>query len=155
MREAVTHWNQYRYLKHRHLLVELRREQYTLRDSYRKIIFSEADATPEAEPIELGTDVTVLPLGLFDKSEVAPHIFRTLRGLDPNTYDESVLEQISQLYWKKKQFAPSTLETWFDFRDPEHVYQLLNSEQEFSMIAEEDDTAPLSHLMRTLQFYIR
>lgn len=136
-------------------MVELRREQYTLRDSYRKIIFSEADATPEAEPVELGTDVTVLPLGLFDKTEVAPYIFRTLRGLDPNTYDESVLEQISQLYWKKKQFAPSTLETWFDFRDPEHIYQLLNSEQEFSIIAEEDDAAPLSHLMRTLQFYIR
>jgi hypothetical protein len=125
-----------------------------LRDSYRKVIFSEADATPEAEPIELGTDVEVLPLGLYDKGEVAPHIFRTLRGLDPNTYSEETLEQISAIYWKKKQFAPSPYEKWFDFRDVEHVYQLLNSEQELSVIAEEDDTTPLSHLMRTLQFYI-
>jgi hypothetical protein len=82
-------------------------------------------------------------------------MFRTLRGLDPNMYDENVLEQISRLYWKKKQFAPSTQEKWFDFRDVEHVYQLLNSEQEFSIIADEDNTTPISHLMRTLQFYIR
>jgi hypothetical protein len=32
--EKATHWNQYRYLKMRHELVELRREQYTLRDSF-------------------------------------------------------------------------------------------------------------------------
>ena len=32
--ERATHWNQYKYLKMRHELVELRREQYTLRDSY-------------------------------------------------------------------------------------------------------------------------
>ena len=107
MREAVKHWNQYKYLKHRHLLVELRREQYTLRDSYRKIVFSEADATPEAEPIELDTDVEVLPLGLFGQNEISSHVFRTLRGFDPNTYCDETLEQISQLYWKKKQFAPS------------------------------------------------
>ena len=40
LRERVTHWNQYKYLKMRHQLVELRREQYTLRDSYKKIMFS-------------------------------------------------------------------------------------------------------------------
>ena len=34
MREKVSHWNQYRYLKMRHELVELRREQYILRDSF-------------------------------------------------------------------------------------------------------------------------
>jgi hypothetical protein len=92
MREAVTHWNQYKYLKHRHLLVDLRREQYTLRDSYRKVVFAEADAIPEAEPLEFGSDIEVLPLGLWDDREVAPHMFRTLRGLDPNTYDSVVLK---------------------------------------------------------------
>jgi hypothetical protein len=40
MRELVTHWNQYRYLKKRHQLVEMRREQYTLRDAFRKVSFS-------------------------------------------------------------------------------------------------------------------
>lgn len=34
MREKISHWNQYRYLIMRHHLVELRREQYTLRDFY-------------------------------------------------------------------------------------------------------------------------
>ena len=44
MRERVTHWNQYHYLKKRHQLVEMRREQYTLRDSYRQVMFTQ---TPE------------------------------------------------------------------------------------------------------------
>ena len=34
LQETATHWNQYKYLKKRHELVELRREQYTLRDSF-------------------------------------------------------------------------------------------------------------------------
>jgi hypothetical protein len=34
LQEKTTHWNQYKYLKKRHELVELRREQYTLRDFY-------------------------------------------------------------------------------------------------------------------------
>ena len=35
LEERASHWNQYKYLKMRHELVELRREQYTLRDSYK------------------------------------------------------------------------------------------------------------------------
>ena len=38
--EKATHWNQYRYLKMRHELVELRREQYTLRDSFQQTILT-------------------------------------------------------------------------------------------------------------------
>ena len=34
IQEIASHWNQYKYLKKRHELVELRREQYTLRDCY-------------------------------------------------------------------------------------------------------------------------
>lgn len=40
LRERSTHWNQYYYLKMRHQLVELRREQYTLRDSYQQAILT-------------------------------------------------------------------------------------------------------------------
>ena len=39
--EKITHWNQYKYLRKRHQLVEMRQEQYTLRDSYKKIIISQ------------------------------------------------------------------------------------------------------------------
>ena len=38
LKEASTHLNQFLYLKKRHLLVELRREQFTLRDSYKSQI---------------------------------------------------------------------------------------------------------------------
>ena len=38
LKEKANHLNQYQYLKKRHELVELRREQYTLRDSYSETI---------------------------------------------------------------------------------------------------------------------
>jgi hypothetical protein len=65
MRERITHWNQYKYLKMRHELVELRREQYTLRDSYRKVMFTQNDDSyQEEEILDFDVNVEVLPLGL-------------------------------------------------------------------------------------------
>lgn len=40
LQEKAASWNQYRYLKSRHWLVELRREQYTFRDSYQQTILN-------------------------------------------------------------------------------------------------------------------
>ena len=156
MREAVTHWNQYKYLKMRHELVELRREQYTLRDSYRKIMLSQSTEDP-TEPITISLDVNVdvLPLGLHYNSPISAQVFRAWRELDPASIPESDLQLISDLYWKKEQFAPSTSQTYIDFRELEHVYQLLNFLGELSEAAiEADVTSNLPDLLRTLQFYI-
>ena len=38
IKTSAAHLNQYKYLKMRHLLVELRREQFTVRDSYTSLI---------------------------------------------------------------------------------------------------------------------
>ena len=102
LRERVTHWNQYTYLKQRHQLVELRREQYTLRDSYRKIMFTQpSDEYIEEVVHEFDVEIEVLPLGLKHKEVVPGLVFRTLRGLDPEQYTEEELRLISDLYWKK------------------------------------------------------
>jgi hypothetical protein len=84
MREAVTHWNQYKYLKMRHELVELRREQYTLRDSYKKIMFTQP-TEDYSEPAEVDFDVNVdvFPLGLHYGEGVSVEVFRTWRELNP------------------------------------------------------------------------
>jgi hypothetical protein len=66
LEERASHWNQYKYLKMRHQLVELRREQYTLRDSYQQTILSQETPTPYSpyeEPV-LDVDIEVLPLGV-------------------------------------------------------------------------------------------
>ena len=94
--------SQYTYLKQRHQLVELRREQYTLRDSYRKIMFTQpSDEYVEEVVHEFDVEIEVLPLGLKHKEVVPGLVFRTLRGLDPEQYTEEELRLISDLYWKK------------------------------------------------------
>ena len=156
MQEKVTHWNQYKYLKMRHELVELRREQYTLRDSYKKIMFSQAsDEYVEPEEMEFDVNVDVMPLGLHYGEGISSLVFRTWRELNPEEISEADLKLISDLYWKKEQFAPSTSQNHIDFRELEHVYQLLNFLGELNDAAEEaDSTSNLSSLLRTLQFYV-
>ena len=159
MRETVTHWNQYHYLKQRHLLVELRREQYTLRDSFRKQIFSQAtEEYREPETIDFDVNVNVYPLGLHYGEGLSLVVFRTWRELDPESISQTDLSLISDLYWKKEGAAPSTQsssQSWIDFRELEHVYQLLNYLSELEDAAlEADISSNLSSLLRTLQFYI-
>jgi hypothetical protein len=144
----------------RHELVELRREQYTLRDSYRKIMFSQP-TEDYTEPFTMDFDVSVdvFPLGLWYDDLTSAHVFRTWRELDLDSIPESDLRLISDLYWKKEQSAQSTSNSsqpnWFDFRELEHVYQLLNYLFELRDSAEEDTNfSNTSPLLRTLQFYI-
>lgn len=156
MRERVSHWNQYKYLKMRHQLVELRREQYTLRDSYRQTLLSQDDSGyQEPETYEFDVDIEVLPLGLAHNQGTAALIFRAWRELDPNTIAEEDLRLISNLYWEKQGFTPSAYQTWIDFRELEHVYQLLNFQNELEeIIPEKDINSNLEGLLRTLQFYV-
>ena len=77
MRETITHWNQYRYLKMRHQLVDLRREQYTLRDSYSQVVLPQGAITPIVvdEKPQIDCDIAVLPLGTKNTSTAALLVF--------------------------------------------------------------------------------
>lgn len=163
MRELVTHWNQYTYLKKRHQLVEMRREQYTLRDAFVKTSFS--SPTEQFAPdvlFDFDAGIEVLPLGLkHEDSQIGLQIFRTWRELIPGTFSQSDEKLISDLYWqkqafnKKLQFAPSTQHFYFDFRELEHVYQLLDQQIELNeLIPEQNIESNLKFLLDTLQFYI-
>jgi hypothetical protein len=104
--------------------VELRREQYTLRDFYKPIIQRETPPLME-EPtsIEFGTEVDVLPLGLCDDRKIAGLIFRDEQKLLPRNYSEQELRLISDYLWREPEDAPLI----YDFRELEHVYQTLLS----------------------------
>lgn len=102
LREKVTHWNQYHYLKQRHQLVEMRREQYTLRDSYKKIMFTQNDdAYVEPPTIDFDAGIEVLPLGLYHQDMLPGVVFRKWADLNPQNTPEEFLQDISDLYWKK------------------------------------------------------
>lgn len=156
LREKVTHWNQYHYLKQRHQLVEMRREQYTLRDSYKKVMFSQNDdAYVEPPIVDFDAGIEVLPLGLKYKGMLPGVVFRKWSELNPQNTPKEFLQDISNLYWKKQQFAPTASQQWIDFRELEHIYQLLNQLSELQDAVDElDELSNLKSLLDTLQFYV-
>lgn len=157
MREAISHWNQFRYLKMRHELVELRREQYTLRDSFQSSMLSapttDADTYDSRPAFDVG--IEVLPLGLKMDQGIPGLVFRKWIDLIPANYSEETLKPISDLYWSKQNYKPGSQQHYIDFRELEHVYEMFQVFFELNDAAVEADLeSTLPQLMATLNFYI-
>lgn len=158
MREKVSHWNQYRYLKMRHELVEMRQEQYSLRDAFQAPMAPAAPSPDSAiEPAAFGMEIEVLPLGLMDGYAARGLVFRKWEEIIPANYTEENLQIISDLYWQKKSYKPGSQQHYFDFRELEHVYQIF---QLFFELKDEAEDAKmqlgstLPALIDTLNFYV-
>lgn len=155
--ERASHWNQYKYLKKRHELVELRREQYTLRDSFAPTMLFETTLTPLSIPLDnpqVDCEIAILPLGTKNSTPLREWIFRKWENLIPANYTEEMLKEISEYYWEKKSYKPGAQQQYIDFREPEHVYEM------FQLFFELDDAAEVAELesnlpalMDTLRFY--
>lgn len=152
--QTASKWNQYKYLKQRHLIVELRREQFTLRDSYIEKHQRHTPPEPDLDPVSLDFDaeIPVFPLGLVG-TPFSNLVFKDEENLNPHTYTEEELGVLTRHYWNKK--SESRPQLFFDFRELEHVYELFGQLNEF----EEDlDALPLESnlkkLLDTLKYYI-
>lgn len=114
VRASIAKLNQYSYLKKKHLLVDLRAEQYAFYDTYKTTI------VPRQARDEIDFDspnIEARPIGLNDGSDLAQKIFSEAPW--PAMFTDSELREISHLLWRK----PST-NFVIDFRDPAHVLQL-------------------------------
>jgi hypothetical protein len=160
LRERANKMSPFKYLKLRHHLVELRREQFTLRDSYKETILRktpfhvEAKATPPA----FDTDIPVLPLGLYTEKLPLAKMFCRRDQLIPSFFSEDELRAISKLYWEKRAQEENLPEVYFDFRELEHVYNLflqLFEIEDACAVAKEDSNvdSTTDRLLRTLFFY--
>lgn len=158
--EAVTHWNQFIYLKQRHELVELRRQQYTLRDSYAPLIVNNGYSPVNVDIPETDWDVgiEVLPLGIFGKNETAQLLYQDFDNLIPANFNEEQLRAIYEVYWSKKNYVPHGNNRYFDFRELEHVYNIFGLYYELDITDEEDEKRydqNTGGLMRALKYYIK
>ena len=153
--QAVTKWNQFRYLKQRHLIVELRREQFTLRDTYIEKHVRHTPPEPEIEPVDpdFEAEIPVFPLGL-STGPIGGLVFREEENLNPSAYTENDLAKILKFYWDKKASARPAI--FFDFTSLEHIYELFGQLNEL-----EDSVGALSvnsnlgKLLDTLRYYIK
>lgn len=147
-------WPQYKYLKQRHLIVELRREQFTLRDSYAEKHLRHTPPEPDLEPssLDFGAEVPVFPLGLVGEpfSDLA---FRPIGQMYPKNFREEDIETLVKFYWQKRDCAKPQL--YFDFVELEHVYQLV---KQLNELEDEIEALPmesnLKKLLSTLKYYI-
>lgn len=153
IQQAAEKWSQARYLKMRHLIVELRREQFTLRDTYIAKIARHSYSEPEVEPQknEFDAEIPVYPLGLIN-SPCAPLIFPQNQTLAPSTFSQDQLKQISYFYWQKKQGQKTNL--FFDFACADHLYRLINFLQELQDSQSEDSYSNTKPFLDTLRYYI-
>ena len=153
LKEESTHLNQFTYLKLRHQLVELRKEQFSLRDSYKFTIRREPIYNYAPEPITkvLDFDIKVFPLGFFySDQKVSNLIFKPIDQLIPENFSTEELNLISKFYWdKRKEEKEKKSEEFFDFREIEHVYNL------FLNYFDLEDTVELKEIESTTQFLLK
>lgn len=100
-REEISHWPQYRYLRMRHQLVDLRRQQYTIRDSYQQTLLPEATIvppTPYSDP-QLNADIPVFPLGCAGTDNASRLIFLPFDKINPTNYTNEEMRAVSSLLW--------------------------------------------------------
>lgn len=146
--------SQFHYLKLRHLLVELRREQFTLRDTYiTPNICAETAMTPPILPPTMDSEILCAPVGLKYKNEFTSKLFPIDRFPIPADFTEAELKQLMSFYWKRKQEMQSG--KIFNFAELEHVYQallLFYDLEDDSLEATTMSTSP--EFLDTLNFYI-
>lgn len=160
LRAKAAEWTQYYYLKQRHYLVELRREQYAIRDSYTTPVT--ARVCPTAldytwTDSHIGYEVEVLPLGLRDDSRTARLLFLPWLALVPSNFAEEEVREVSSLYWRKQSYAPGPNQLWIDFREEEHIFHLFDLffelDRAVDATLELDGDSQLRPLLDTLIFY--
>lgn len=108
----VQGWNQYKYLKCRHLLVELRRQQFTMRDSYCAPLQTRSTQSVESAPttLDIEVEVQVFPLGTFGGKDVEVDLFKPFLSLVPKQTSKKAIEFGTRLYWKKHDLKKKLLE---------------------------------------------
>lgn len=150
--------SQYRYLKLRHLLVELRKQQFTLRDTYTTPIQLETTNRVPVEapsPLTFDADIIVLPCGVASTHPTQKLVFSPMDELLPSNLTQIQLNQITKTYWERKDNAKQLRRTnIFDFTNVEHVSNL------FLQFFELSDAAALNELdsttaalLSTLNYY--
>ena len=147
--------NQYKYLKLRHRLKELRTEQFTIRDSYKgSFNITQSIYSPKDKSLVFDCDVEVLPLGIKE-GEIGELIFNL--DFDPGALNDRQLFLINELIWQKKNVDCGRAKI-FDFRSLDAVYQLYLFKEdlddrlqqvEYDRLVENN----LEKLLDTLNFY--
>lgn len=155
LNERALKLSQFKYLKLKHLLVDLRNEQYAFHDAHCGRVLSHAQPedvlTNIGDALRLDEDIPVLPLGLINRSD--SFSLQLFNNLLPGTFSKDELRRISDMVWSAKQVSP---EMAFDFRNPNHVWNAYMMKEELMDEAAEDPSqiyGAAAAMVDTLEYY--
>ena len=121
MNERALKLSQFKYLKLKHLLVDLRNEQYAFRDVHCGRVLNHAQPEDSiasiGDTLRLGEDVQILPLGLINHSD--PFSLSLFFNPLPGALSDDELKRLSDILWGAEKVERGLV---FDFRDPFHVW---------------------------------
>lgn len=149
--EKAAHLNQYQYLKRRHLLVEYRSEQFSIREAFSDTILNnQLNQIPvEYLSLELNNEIPVYPLGLIEDNPISALAFRPFPETHTRVFTQKELHDLSHFYWKMMGRAKEPF--CFDFTNPDHVAELYLNLAD--LVCQEREKEQPSPLLRTLRFY--
>lgn len=129
----------------KHQLIQLRTQQYYLLDSCFPTIMLQKNKAQYHESISNSQlNYPVLPRGVMSKkNDIAFTSPRLSRVNEDFYYSEQQIEEIKN---KEKNY--------FNFLDPEHIYQLIQHYEEMEDYIRKIPDSPLHNLLWTLDFYI-
>lgn len=142
---------QHKYLKLRHLLVELRTQQYTLMDSFSSTMQNHGVAHYQREEVlDFGEEICVLPLGIA-RGGLWEKVFREDRYPIPKDFRVDELEEISRYLWEEKEKWKYSL----DLENPQHWLKILGQYDDMraTMESKVDVESNLAAFARTIEFY--
>lgn len=112
----------YHFLKLKRELVDLRTQQYILKDSYSSQILSNPTPSFEiSEPPSFGDEITLRPLNLIQDPKLFKKVWRTDRFPEPSDFSEAELQCLSRHLWES-----SAHDFYFDFSNRDHLYTFFN-----------------------------
>ena len=148
---------QHHYLKLRHLLVELRQQQYQFKDSYSNLLMRDPSQSrfpqnpKDLEPV-FDTDIPIFPLGTKTPGFISEKLFQPLDQVVPKNFSEKELEQVSRLIWNHRE-RPK--DGYFDFFELEHIYNALLQIEDLQDAADRETlNKATENFLNTLRYYI-
>lgn len=144
----------YGYLKLRHYLVDLRREQYSFKDSFVPVV--RPHTGPQITEYKVPTfdaDVIIKPMGLPFKGDLSKKIFRADRFPEPDDFAPSELKALSRFLWGRK---PEEGQFVINFCDENQLYEIYGMAEELRDAAQNPDQnveATLPQFVELMEIY--
>lgn len=143
----------YLYLKH--LIVDLRRQQFTLLDSF--VVTHQRHTQKRVQASPIPEETQIYPLGACSQN---PQIFTTFTDIYPKKFTEEQKKKISHFLWElREKFPKEKPNSYFDFRNPDCVDTIISLYTEMRpMVSNDEDFFTgngLRDVMETFEFYVR